>query len=89
MARKIVVHASQRFDKDFANLPDAIQVLVIKALALFVDNPRHPGLQVRKMKGHKGIWEARVTQDYRFTFTITEDSYLLRRVGPHDIERNP
>lgn len=37
----------------------------------------------------RDIWEARVTQGYRFTFAIEGDTYILYRVGPHDIERRP
>ena len=38
----------------------------------------------------RDIWEARVTRAYRFTFVIDGDTYILRRVGPHeDVLRNP
>jgi hypothetical protein len=37
----------------------------------------------------RDIWEARVTQAYRFTFAIEGDSYILYRIGPHDVERHP
>jgi hypothetical protein len=32
----------------------------------------------------RDIWEARITQAYRFTFVIDQDTYILRRVGPHE-----
>ncbi len=41
------------------------------------------------MAGFDYIWEAKVTKGYRFTFQIEEQTYLIRRVGPHDILRSP
>ena len=37
----------------------------------------------------RDIWAARVTADYRLTFAIDGDTYILYRIGPHDIERHP
>jgi len=37
----------------------------------------------------RDIWEAHVTQAYRFTFAIDGETYILYRIGPHDIERHP
>ena len=36
------------------------------------------------MEGYEDIWEARITQGYRFTFQIRQDAYVLRRVGSHE-----
>ncbi len=78
-----------RFVKEFAALPPAIQKRAKKQLALFLQNPRHPSLQTKKMKGQGNIWEARITKGYRFTFEISGDLYKLRRIGPHDILNRP
>jgi mRNA-degrading endonuclease RelE of RelBE toxin-antitoxin system len=78
-----------RFTRDFAALPAAIQERAEKKLALFLENPRHPSLQTKKMEGQSDIWEGRITDDYRFTFQIEGDLYKLRRIGTHDILRNP
>jgi mRNA interferase RelE/StbE len=82
------------FKRDFRNLPDRIKRRTETALRFFVANPRHPSLRVKKMEGQRDqqgrdIWEARVTQGYRFTFAIEGDTFILYRVGPHDIERHP
>ena len=78
-----------RFIKELADLPEPIKVRAKKQLALFVQNPRHPSLQTEKFEGFDNIWKGRITQKYRFTFQIEGDAYILRRIGPHDIERNP
>jgi len=41
------------------------------------------------MKDPREIGEGRVTESYRFTFQIQEDIYVLRKVGIHDILKNP
>lgn len=79
---------SERYKREFAELPPEIKARAKKQLALFVQNPRHPSLQTEKMEGF-GIWKGRITQKYRFTFQRTGDTITLRRIGPHDIERNP
>ena len=35
------------------------------------------------------IWEGRITKGYRFTFQVRQDTYLLRRIGTHDILAAP
>ena len=37
----------------------------------------------------RDIWEARVSRSHRFTFAIDGETYILYRIGPHDIERHP
>lgn len=79
---------SARFRREFTALPRAIKERAKKQLSLFSENPGHPSLRTRKMEG-RDIWEDRVTQGYRFTFTVSGDTYILRRVGPHDILKRP
>jgi len=38
-----------------------------------LENPQHPSLQIKKMKGYENHWEGRVTLHYRFTFMIEGD----------------
>ena len=78
-----------RFMKEWAELPESVKARARKQLALFVQNPRHPSLQTEKLEGFGDIWKGRITQKYRFTFLIEGDAYILRRIGPHDIERSP
>jgi mRNA interferase RelE/StbE len=80
---------SMRFKREFAALLQPIKERAKKQLALFSQNPRHPSLQTKKMEGWGNIREGRVTHDYRFTFFQEGDTYTLRRIGPHDILRNP
>ena len=77
------------FDEDYRDLPDQIKERVDKQLTMLLENPKHPSLRSKKIKGHPNIWEGRITRDYRLTFQILEDIYLLRRVGTHSILKIP
>jgi len=48
-------------------------------------DPRHPSLQIKKIKGTRSIFEARVNDFYRFTFEYgANNEIILRVVGPHN-----
>ena len=76
---------TERFMKEYGRLPPRLQRQVDKALGFLLENPRHPSLQIKKIKGHQNRWEGRVTLHYRFTFSIEGDIYHLLRVGTHDL----
>lgn len=80
---------TERFKKDFQQLPSAVQARAAKALELFAVNPRHPSLQAKKMEGAAGIWELRVSDNDRVTFQRFQGGILLRRIGTHNILRQP
>ncbi|PKM80665.1 MAG: hypothetical protein CVU89_12815 [Firmicutes bacterium HGW-Firmicutes-14] len=62
---------------------------VKKTLRLLADNPHHPSLRMKKMEGTADIWEVWVSMDMRITFQIRSDVLVLRKVGKHDILKNP
>ena len=76
-----------RFDRLFRRLPKAIRDETYEKLALYLDDPSHPSLRVKKIKGTAGIWEMSVTMSYRLTFELHGERILLRRIGTHDILR--
>lgn len=77
------------FEKDYARLPTDFQTKAAIALELFMGNPRHPSLHIKKVQGVRSIWEGRVSKAYRFTFILDGDLCILRRVGTHAILRTP
>lgn len=80
---------AERFKKDFKRLPRDIQDKLPAVLERFLANHRHPSLHVKKMEGVRDIWELRVSDNYRVTFQFVQEGVLLRRIGPHDILRQP
>jgi mRNA-degrading endonuclease RelE of RelBE toxin-antitoxin system len=83
------VLSTKTFDQDYKTLPDTIQSLVDRKLRIFLQNPHHPSLRIKKMEDPREIWEGRISKSYRFTFQIHEDTYILRRLGTHDILKTP
>lgn len=76
---------TERFAQDYKGLPQHVQRRVDKTLGLLLADPRHPSLQIKKIKGRENRWEGRVTLHYRVTFMIESDAYVLLRVGTHDL----
>lgn len=78
---------SAHFKKDYQKLPNQIKKKVKKQLRILSQNPSHPSLRVKKMKGKSGnsqFWEARVDRFWRMSFQRIKDEIRLCRVGPHD-----
>jgi len=83
------IQTTKPFDGDYDSLPKGIKERANKQFTLLLENPRHPSLRLKKIKGHPTIWEGRITESYLFTFQISGETYLLRRIGPHDVLRTP
>lgn len=87
MAKKLRV--LKTFKKDYKKLPGEIKEKVDKQMEFLLKNPNHPSLNLHPIRGTKGIWEGYVDYQYRFTFEIESDYYILRKVGSHDIIKKP
>ena len=79
------IRLTRRFLKSYARLPAAIQEKIKKQIELLAENPRHPSLQTKPIRGAPGIYEARVDLDYRMTYEReADDTLVLRVVGRHN-----
>lgn len=83
------LQTTRPFDRDYVRLPVPVKDQVDKQLGLLLSNPQHPSLRLKRIRGTASIWEARVNRAYRMTLEIIEDTYLLRRVGTHDVLTQP
>ena len=83
MAKELIF--TERFKKNFKDLPRSIQDRFDKKLDLFLANPRHPSLNIHRYLGFEDVWEAYISKEYRFTFTVTKESIIFRNIGPHRI----
>jgi mRNA interferase RelE/StbE len=63
--------------------PDTQKALKSK-LELMDQNPKHPSLRTKKIKGSSDIYEARITMNHRMTWQYYNDGILLRNIGEHD-----
>lgn len=78
-----------RFDRLFRRLPDDIRDATYEKLAAYIENPAHPSLRVKRIRGTGRIWEMSITMNYRLTFEVEGERVILRRIGTHDVLRRP
>ena len=83
------LEATATFLRLYKRLPREVQEQTKKALALLVDNPSHPSLRHRKMAGQENIYELSVSMHYRITYEKIGETAYLRKIGTHDILRQP
>ena len=81
--------ATRTFVRLYQKLPHDIRERAKKALELLRVNPSHPSLGHKKMAGQEEIYELRVSSNYRITYQKTGDTAYLRKIGTHDLLRNP
>ena len=93
------IRLTQKYWDDLDKLSESDQQEIVNAvetvqLALQGDPQWYSYHRIKRMQGHPGIWEGHVKQNLVFTFEYGksetgEKVCLIRRVGTHDIYRNP
>jgi mRNA interferase RelE/StbE len=63
--------------------PSQVRKAFFKQLRWLTGNLRHPSLRATKYDESRGIWQARVNDDWRFYFVIVKDTYIVLDVIPH------
>ena len=74
---------TKRFDADYAAFPKAIQKKFDKQLQFLLNNLQHPSLRAKKYHDTEDIWQARINHQYRFYFTIKDDTYTILAIKRH------
>lgn len=80
----MILERTERFKRAYRKLGPEQRERVQRALALFAKDMRHPSLRVKRVQGTEAIWEARASDELRFTFELIPGGALLRVVGHHD-----
>ena len=75
---------SERFKKDYALFSESIKQIIRSKLKLFSENPFHPSLRTKKIKGKEDIFETSINIHIRMTWAYYEGKILLRAIGDHD-----
>ncbi len=83
------IEASRKFVKLYRQMPTDIQQQARKAIELLSNDSNHPSLHHKKMAEFSDIYEIRVNLNYRITYSKIDDTAILRKVGTHDLLRNP
>ena len=78
------IYFSDLFLQKRKELPEDVKRTLKKKLDIIADNPRHPSLRTKKIKGRENIFEATITMSIRMTWEYFEDGILLRNIGEHD-----
>lgn len=78
------IYFSDHFLKSVRQLPDDIKKSLKEKLGYMADDPKHPSLRTKKIKGNDKIFEASITMNIRMTWEYYEDGILLRNIGGHD-----
>lgn len=78
------IQLTQRFVRQYGQLPITIQRKVDKALRLLDIDFRHPGLRSHPIESAPGVFEAYVDIKYRMTFERRGDTFIMRNVDNHD-----
>jgi len=82
----VKIRRTNSFPKDYRGLAAEHRAQGDKQLTLLLENPRHPSLRLKKLKGTQ-VFEIRISKGYRLTFGYEHDALVLRRVGTHDLLR--
>ena len=77
---------SERFQKHYKKLSADEKTPFRKNLDVFADNPLHPSLRTKRIKGTDGLFEFSVNMDIRVIWFYEGDSLVaLVDIGHHDI----
>jgi mRNA-degrading endonuclease RelE of RelBE toxin-antitoxin system len=78
------IYFSDLFLQSIKELPEDVKRTLKKKLYIIADNPSHPSLRTKKIKGRENLFEATITISIRITWEYFEDGILLRNIGEHD-----
>ena len=63
--------------------PYPVQRAFEKQLRFLAENLLRPSLHAKKYEEAGDLWQARVTKDWRFYFTIANDTYRIVKIISH------
>ena len=71
------------FDRAFSKMSTRVQIAFHKQAVLLLNNIRHPSLRAKKYDESGDVWQARVTSNVRFRFSIKNSTYILLDIEKH------
>lgn len=77
------LHCSQKFLEMLADAPPRVQEAFYKQARFLEYSLRHPSLRAKKYDERGDVWQARVTGNWRFYFTIEADECRLHVIKKH------
>ncbi len=80
----MMFYYSALFKEKVKQLHPNVKKTLKNKLELMDQNPKHPSLRTKKIKGSSNIYEASITINYRMTWQYYKNGILLRNIGEHD-----
>jgi mRNA-degrading endonuclease RelE of RelBE toxin-antitoxin system len=77
------VRYTKRLLKSYTAAPEEVRRAFHKQVQLLLANLRHPSLHAKKYDEARDVWQARINRDWRFYFTISDDTYEIVGMKPH------
>ncbi len=74
---------TKKIKRTLSGFPKEIQEIFYKQIEYLRKDIRHPSLRAKKYGGTSDVWQARVTDNVRFYFQITGDTYRLLNIRKH------
>ena len=74
---------AEHFTRAFIGAPPEVQKRFGQQLAHLLRDLRHPSLHAKKYDETRNIWQARVSDNWRFYFRIEDDAYHLLDIKAH------
>lgn len=75
---------SNRFKKDYQRLSSEAKTIAQNKLRIMAENPMHPSLRTKKIRGKNEIFESSINMNIRMTWEYKENKIFLRAIGEHD-----
>lgn len=80
---------SKNFLKHYKKLSNAEKNQFKNKIKFFIENPTHPSLRTKKIKGLDNTWESSINMDIRIIWFYQDDELIfLIDIGHHDILNN-
>jgi plasmid maintenance system killer protein len=74
---------TDRFWRSYHQAPPEVQSAFDRKVLMLEANIRHPSLRAKKFNHSNDIWQARVNDDWRFYFLISDDQYMILDTMAH------
>lgn len=86
---KYRISFTKNFEKNLKKLSLNEQKIVAGKLKILQENPHHPSLRTKKIKGYEGLFECSVNMDIRILWRYYgSDIIITLDIGHHSIVEN-
>ena len=72
-----------RAEDDYDNLSSKLKVRADRQLDKLAQDLHYPSLHAKKYDESQGVWQARLSRDWRVYFIIESDAYVLLSIRKH------